>query len=182
MKSRVYFAKTIAANGMDMGVIKIGSSADPEQRMAGVGTQMPFHCELIATVPGELFVERAVQIWLRADKVRGEFFHARGEVLATMEYSKATGRLPFPLIETDGGAGMFRQLNLPRFMEQRGISFDHMALHTGCDARYYAKLLAKDPSGNRHVLAALSVTAIRMGQTVSWPRDFTFDTPLARAA
>lgn len=181
MRSRVYFARAIAANGLDMGVIKIGSSTNPEQRVGAVGVQLPFHCELIASVPGDLFVERAVQMWHRADKVRGEFFHARGEVLATVAHAKATGCLPFPLTEGPGDWN-FRQLNLPLFMEQRGITFKDLAEYAGANANYYKKKLELDPTGNRHILASIVVAALRKGQSVSWPSDFSFNVQLAEAA
>jgi len=168
--SSVYFAKCIAANGMDMDCIKIGLSHEPVDRVVSVSIQLPFSCELIASVPGDVFLEHFVHMWLRSHKVGGEYFHARGEVLQIAEYARQHGKLPFKVYET--GEDNWHRVDVPSYMSKHGITFKEVERLSGVTAGLYRKLIERKPCGNRRFLAALAVTAIKRGLSVTWQRDF----------
>ena len=66
------------------GLIKIGYSADPAQRMKILQIGQPYEFSLVATVPGSFYEERGYHIQFAEHRFRGEWFYPRGE-LATLD-------------------------------------------------------------------------------------------------
>lgn len=168
---KVYFAGCYAPDGYDMRVVKIGCAGDPEKRVKSVKVGQPFECRLLTWMPGDIFMEYFVHFWLRADHLTGEFFRWRGETARVIEHVRQFGTHPFPIRWT-GPEGTFSSLDLVAFMERNGISLDDVRKESRVACKGYETMLAKERCGNRRFLAALSVTAIRRGIPLNWPRDF----------
>lgn len=167
----LYFAKCLAPDGYDLNVVKIGCAEKPEKRIKSVATNQPFTCELVATAPGGMFLEHFTHMWLRNHKLTGEFFHNRGEVAELMEYVRKHGRHPFP-ISFRGPEGWFKTLDLVHFMDKFGISMRDVSKTAGVTFSSYDALLKREQCGNRRLLAAVSVTAVRRGFHITYPADF----------
>ena len=71
--SYVYFAKCLTIDGADMNAIKVGLSCDLPTRMAALASNQPYVCELISAVPGDMFLEHFVHLWLREFSISGEY-------------------------------------------------------------------------------------------------------------
>lgn len=169
--SHVYFAKCETVDGIDMGVVKIGLSHDPVQRMKMLGANEPFRCELICHTPGDMFLEYFCHMWLKAEHVAGEYFRHSEEVDRLVASVQSKGKLPFP-IKFVGKEGFFIHLDVAGYMDRNGITFRDIEKATGVNTQNYRKLLEKQSYGNRRFLAAVAVTAVKKGLTVHWARDF----------
>lgn len=168
--SSVYFAKCVALDGYDLKATKIGLSHDPEKRIPQVAAGQPFKCELIASVPGNLYLEYFLQIWLRGECLGGEFFYGE-ETTRITEYARKYGRTPFRVKEGREDI-YFSKIDCLDYMARHGITFKDISKHSGVYAERYNDLLKREPWGNRRFLAALSVTAVKKGIPVKWPHDF----------
>lgn len=179
--SEVYFARCVGWNGADLGAIKIGVAFEPASRVLSVCSQLPFECELVTSVPGDLFVEFFVHMWLRQQRLGGEYFKAEGETLRVMEHAKQHGALPFPLFETTAGNWSFAGLDVKGFMDRHGISFKEVERLSGISPNHYSKVFERTGTLNRRGFAALAVAAVKRGLSVHWPRDF-MPAKMAKAA
>ena len=164
----IYFGRCVAANGADMGAIKIGCSARVEERIAAISTQVPFTCEKLATCPGGWFAEEVLHMWLRADQIRGEFFHDRGETRRLTNLVAATGELPFMV--PDVPHWEISSVVALAFMAAHGITAATIAALTGGKVKSYEAMLATQVLPSRRVVAALTVAAIQKQQAVDWPQ------------
>lgn len=169
--SNVYFADCETVDGIDMGVVKVGLSHKPEERVRMVTTTEPFICKLVCHTPGDMFLEYFCHMWLNNDHVAGEYFRRSDEVKRLIASIKDTGSLPFP-IEFVEPEGFFIHLDVAGYMDRNGISFRDVEKATGITTQHYRKILAKKKCGNRRLLAAVSVAAVKKGLTVHWARDF----------
>ena len=78
---RVYFIEAI---GTDM--VKIGFTGNGvERRLAALQTSCPLPLRLLACVQGTEQYERALHERFAAERVRGEWFHLRGDVRAFID-------------------------------------------------------------------------------------------------
>ncbi len=169
--SRVYFARCFTADGIDMNTVKIGLSLDADFRLSALACLLPFDCKLICSVPGDMFIESFLHMWLRKSRVGGEYFRSDDEVNRLVNGIEKTGRLPLP-IEITGPEGVFIKHDCVSYMAERGITLKDISKHSGLIAQRYAPLLKNKRYGNRRFLAALAVTAVRMGHSIKWPLDF----------
>lgn len=176
--SSIYFARCIGWDGTDMHAFKIGMSHVPDERTAAISSQLPFACEIVATAPGDLFVEGVVHMWLRNHKLGGEYYKAEGETLVLVEFAKRHGRLPFPITH-DGNTYSLADVDIKSFMEKHGLDFDEVERLAGVSAGYYRKLFDDGTRFNRRFLAAVAVSVMRRGFSVQWPLDFI---PAVKAA
>ena len=172
--SNVYFAKCFTHNGVDMQMIKVGLSYQPDIRADYLRSEMPFKFELLCSTPGDMFVEYFVHIWLREHKVSKEYFAQCEETDRIIKHVKTTGKLPFP-IKFVSKEGMFSELRPLNYMAKHGISFREIEQLSGVSTQHHKKRLEKEPAGNRRFLAALAVTAVKKGLTINWARDFRPD-------
>lgn len=179
--SEVYFADCHTVDGADMGVIKVGLSYRPMRRVKMVTVTEPFVCELICHTPGDMFIEYFCHMWLKDYHVAGEFFRKSVETDRLIKSIKDTGKLPFP-IKFVSAEGLFSQLDVVGYMENNGISLADVERATGITTQHYKKVLEKARSGNRRLLAAVAVTAVKKGLTIHWARDFKPSKEIARAA
>lgn len=179
--SSVYFATCTTVDGVDMGVVKIGLSYDPAERMKMLAATEPFQCELICSTPGDMFLEYFVHMWLNEYRVAGEYFRKSPELDRLIHSVKKTGKLPFP-IKFVSKEGTFVDLDAAQYMARTGITFRDIERSTGVSGQHHKKLLEKRPCGNRRFLAALAVTAVRKGLTIRWSRDFKPPEPVEKAA
>ncbi len=181
-KGNVYFAGCYAPDGYDMKVVKIGCANDPAQRVQMVQTGQPFDCRLLAQMPGDTFMEYFVHMWLRDERISGEYFHMRGKTIELVNYVARHGRHPFP-IEKVGPEGWFTTLDLVQFMDRHDIDLADVKKHAGITCNGYEALLKREKCGNRRFLAALCVTAVKRGISIAWPTDFRDqDVPIAEQA
>lgn len=169
--SHVYFARCYNHAGVDMQTIKIGLSNDPDRRVASLGFELPFTFEMLCTTPGDMFLEYFVHMWLKGHKISREYFKDCEEIARIVDHVKRKGRLPFP-IKRVGREGAFIHLRPTEYMDRKGITFTDIEYNTGIGGERYEKLLQTTPHGNRRFLAALSVTAVKMGHKIEWARDF----------
>lgn len=181
LQGKVYFATCHAPDGYDMKVVKIGCAADPEKRVKMVQTGQPFDCRLVTSMPGDLFMEYFVHMWLRQERISGEFFHMRGRAVELIDYVSRHRRHPFPLKNT-GPERSFRTLDVVQFMDRHGISLADVKKAAGITCNGYEALLKKEKCGNRRFLAALCVTAVKRGVSIAWPRDFQAADPAEQVA
>lgn len=168
---KVYFAGCYAPDGYDVKVVKIGCADNPEERVKSVQTNQPYDCRLLAQMPGDMFMEYFVHMWLRPDHITSEFFHHRDETARLIRFAADHGRHPFP-IEWVAPEGWFTSLDLIQFMDRHGISLADIRKTAGVTCNGYEALLKKERCGNRRLLAALAVTAVRKGIRIRWPSDF----------
>jgi len=170
-ESSIYFAKCITADGLDMNAVKIGISHGFTTRLKAIETNLPFNCEFLCSIDGDIFVEYFLHFWFRDHRLGGEYFRYTDELRSMVSFILETGKLPLPLkihdheYELDG-------IDCVAFMQSRGITFADISLNSGIVASRYEGLLQKQPCGNRRFLAALAVTAVRMGMSIIWPDDF----------
>jgi len=169
--SNVYFARCFTADGLDMNTVKIGLALDADFRLTALACRLPFECELICSVRGDMFIEAFLHMWLRKSCVGGEYFRRDDEVNRIIRAVELTGKLPMP-IEMTGPEGVFIKKDCVSFMEERGITLKDISKHSGLVAKRYESLLRTKRYGNRRFLAALAVTAVRMGHSIKWPLDF----------
>lgn len=174
MDTRIYFARCIAANGADMGAIKIGCSCDVERRQSQVETLLPFSMETIATCPGDFFDEYLLHFWLRNDRISGEYFHDRGEVMRLAERATRTGKFPLDIEirRPDDWTDWVKMSDAIQFMDQYGLTLADVAGESQSKLRTYDQHIKKDDVPNRRFVAALIVAALRKGNAVRWPSDF----------
>jgi hypothetical protein len=78
MTSFVYFIKPI---GMD-GPIKIGCSKRPMGRLANLTLWSPSPLEILATIPGDAFLERKLHVYFASAHLHSEWFAASPELQA----------------------------------------------------------------------------------------------------
>lgn len=169
-KSRVYFAKCDTVFGLDMGVVKVGLSHSPMDRVKAVSNG-PFVCSLICDTPGDMFLEHFCHMWLHKDRIGGEYFKHSVEVTRLVDSIIETGSLPFP-IKFVQPEGVFVELDVASYMDAKGISFRDIEKASGVSCQRYRKVLEKQRYGSRKFLAALAVTAVKHGHTIKWSRDF----------
>jgi hypothetical protein len=168
---KVYFAGCYAPDGYDMRVVKIGCAGDPAQRVQSVQTGQPFDCRLLTQMPGDMFMEYFIHMWLRSDHISGEYFHHRGKTADLIRHVISHGTHPFSISWT-APDGWFRTLDLVQFMDRHAISLKDIRKAAGVTCAGYETLLKKERCGNRRFLAALAVTAVRRGIRLNWPADF----------
>ncbi len=173
MGQDVYFARCIAANGMDMQAVKIGCSYGHLNRVASIGLLLPFHCELIGAIPGCMLTEDFIHMWLDAEKIGGEYFHARGETLRVVEHVRLFGSLPSDMRGYQSATDIDTiAADIAGFMRRNRITFEDTERLAGVRANYHRRLIEREPHGNRRFIAALAVTAVRKGLAISWPDHF----------
>lgn len=85
MSGYVYFVKPI---GMD-GPVKIGFSYAPTQRLETLMSWSPFRLEIVATVPGDLALERNIHECFLDLLSHREWFNAHPRLTAVMEKLRA---------------------------------------------------------------------------------------------
>lgn len=178
---KVYFAKCFLTDGRDMDAVKIGCATYPEHRIKSVAANQPFRVELVTHMPGDMFMEHFLHMWLRGDRISGEFFHLRGETHRILQHVMQHGTHPFPIRWT-APEGTFATLDVVQFMERHGISVDQVRTASGTRLRSYEAILKNERCGNRRFLAALAVTAVKRGVEIDWPNDFRAHKAEARAA
>lgn len=180
-KSRVYFARCLTWSGQDMMAIKVGLAIDPVKRAKSVCSQQPYECELVATVPGDSFIEHFVQMWLRAYHLGGEYFRAEGETIRLMDHAREHGELPLPVSERQLGV-KFSELDVSGFMARNHLTFRDVEALSGTARGHYQKRFERTGYMNRRMLAALAVAAVKRGVSVQWPLDFIPEKPMQKAA
>jgi hypothetical protein len=100
----VYFIRPV---GMDSPV-KIGTSWDPESRLATLGTWSPLPLEIALKIPGGLDEEKYLHNHFAADHSHHEWFRASPELLSVMADLKAG--LPLSdLVDTTVEASLIRR-------------------------------------------------------------------------
>lgn len=80
--------------GKDSGPIKIGWSHDPQKRLATLGGWCPFDIEILASAPGNIPDENAVQNYFIDWHLKGEWFKRSASLLRLITEIKRTGALP----------------------------------------------------------------------------------------
>lgn len=169
-KSRVYFARCVTDGGIDMKAIKIGCSHDIDARVAGLQASMPFRCEVLASFPGHTIAENFLHMWLHSIRIRGEFFHDAPELMELIAYVQEHEALPFP-IEFCADTDWVNNLDLPEYLRRKKLTMRSACKLAGVTSNY-PKLLEQQPSGNRRVVAAVMVGAVKAGHRVRYPKDF----------
>lgn len=178
---RVYFARCIAANGVDMGAIKVGCSFYGVKRLHALSVNEPFDLELIGSFPGEMFEEAAMHCWLRKERIGGEYFHVGGEASRCAEIVAQTGRNPLPMSmePPSGTAGKWITWDeVTAFMGRAGVTVEEVAEAAGSRLVSYRAHMKHSATPNRKFVAGLTVAAIRKGFEVRWEAPF----PTRRAA
>jgi hypothetical protein len=171
---KVYFGKCFSLDGYDLKVVKIGCAGNPEQRVRQVQTGQPFRVELAAFMPGDMFLEFFIHMWLREEAVSGEFFRLGSETARLLDHVKETGTHPFPIIWSEP-EGWFKTLDVVQFMGRHDITLSEVRKLSGATCKAYDVLLKKERCGNRRFLAALAVAAVKKGIQIDWPKDFRGD-------
>lgn len=67
--------------------VKIGWSGDPDRRRDGLATGSPFELEVIGKVPGSVLDERAFHAAFAHLRANGEWFAAKPELIAFMNWA-----------------------------------------------------------------------------------------------
>lgn len=179
---RIYFARCIAANGADMGAIKIGCSWHFRERAASISAQVPFRCEVLTTCPGEMFEESALHMWLKADHIRGEFFHDRGEVRRFVELVRQTDAMPITIEPNRPPWPWVKKPGVLNFMAVHGLSLSDATKVSGALLKSYEVMMNSTKGPSRRFVAALTVAALRKGHVVDWQSDFLTVAPTQEAA
>lgn len=169
---RVYFARCVAVNGADMEAVKIGCSWHVPHRLKSIEALVPFDCELIASVPGDMFLEYTVHMWFRADRIAGEYFRATPRVIDFIERAKATGKVPLRISVTGDDGPWLHMPAAIAFMNRHGLTVADVAAVSGSQVKSYQAHLEKAERPNRRFVAAMTVAALERGHRVFWPRDF----------
>ena len=78
---RIYFLRQVGG----VGPVKIGSSRDPERRLATIAAWSPVRLEIVATCAGNLKTEYQLQTALARSHSHGEWFHPTDDVLAVLD-------------------------------------------------------------------------------------------------
>lgn len=179
----VYFAQCFAsANGADMGTIKVGCTRNVGGRMNWLKSGEPFEGKIIATCPGEFFEEAALHSWLKADCLRGEYYHDRGEVRRLADLTAATGRMPLPITRAEICHTWITMAQAEDFLRRHGLERDEVISLSGMyPATFDARIKQRVPS--RSFVADLITAALRKGHSVDFERDFLgYSEAKARAA
>lgn len=79
MSGYVYFAQAFGG-----GPIKIGLSADPKRRISNLNTASPQRLDLLAVLPGGVWLERCLHGLFQKDRLHGEWFAADAPGLAEL--------------------------------------------------------------------------------------------------
>jgi hypothetical protein len=170
MTRQVYFARCIAANGADMGAIKIGCSYQPLDRVGAVSALQPYECKLLATCAGTMLEEAIAHLWLREHRIAGEFFHDTPEVMAFVDEVIRTGAFP---VRFRIGASEYlpSMAEATAFMARHGLVVDEMQALTGATSTTYRDQIKLGKRPNRRFIAAMMVAALRRGHRINWPQD-----------
>ena len=72
-----------------LGVVKIGYSANPKNRLTGIQNGCPFPVRLAATIPGDRAEERLIQKTLAQYRLQREWFWLNDKVEAVLQAAKA---------------------------------------------------------------------------------------------
>lgn len=174
----LYFAKCVAANGADMGAIKIGCSYRMTHRLADISRNEPFDLELIASCAGDMFQESAVHMWFREHRIGGEFFRDHPDVIEFAQEAQRLGRIPLPISEAEGW--WLTCDEVAAFLDRHKITHDDIAAVAGTRPASVGYALKK-PQPNRRLVGAVCIAAIEKGAKVSWSH-FRVRKPIARAA
>lgn len=166
---KVYFGRCIGPSGEDMGAYKIGCSHGWNERIKQVVAGLPFTIEVDAITQGGFFLEKALHIYLKEEKISGEYFHARGKVLDVVALCKKTGS-PFHHIR-DLGPGTVPDGALKGFMDYHGVTTSELCEYLGYKESEFVKRSAKPSFRSSTVTAAIALIAAEYGQYVSWPTD-----------
>lgn len=107
MKRRVYFARVAGTDSP----IKVGCSASPNERCKQLGFDLSAKVEVIAHVPGDLWLERNLHLKLARFRVQGptrdgkavagknEWFSVCPELTALIRQAIETGAIVLPMSE-----------------------------------------------------------------------------------
>jgi hypothetical protein len=175
MTRQVYFARCIAANGADMGAIKIGCSYHPLDRVGAVSALQPYDCRVLASCPGTMLEESVAHLWLRDHRIAGEFFRDAPEVMAFVDEVAGHGRFPERLAI---GASEYlpNMTQAKNFMARHSVGVDEMQALTGATSSAYRDQIKLGKNPNRRFIAAMIVAALRRGHRVNWPQDLMAET------
>jgi hypothetical protein len=173
MSQRVYFARCVAANGADMEAIKIGCSWGVTSRLKSIEANVPFDCQFLTDAPGDMFVESAVHMWFRGDRIAGEYFRSSPSLCAFIEEVRQSGEIPLrircrkefdgPWITMDG---------VRAFMARHGLTVHDIVSVSGGKVVSCEMHMKQAERPNRRFAAALTVAALERGKRVRWPEDF----------
>lgn len=166
---RVYFARCIGPRGDPIGAYKIGCSHGMDMRVRQLTANMPFTAELVASVPGSYVLEAICHLSLKADHIRGEYFHASERLERIVDYAAREG-VAFSYIN-DLGTREVPDGALQAFMRYHDVSVEDFCEVLGGSPKQYEKQLAKPRYNPRKTVAAVAIAASRRLQYVNWPND-----------
>lgn len=168
----VYYADCIGPTGESIGAYKIGCSYGFNNRVKQLASNLPFSLDVVAAVPGGLITEAAVHLFLKQDKIGGEYFR-KSE--AVCEYVDAVTKRGTAFWHFEEGATLRGddKVEAPivrAFMDYHGISDDEVVERLGLAKSIYAKS-HKQRFGNRKWIAAIAVILCERKQYCTWPHD-----------
>jgi hypothetical protein len=162
---KVYFARCIGPTGVPMGAYKIGCSYGWNDRIKTVTANLPFTLEVAAVVPGSMFMEAAVHLYLKAHRIAGEYFYANEAVERFVQRAAERGEA-FNYI-FDLGSDYSNDGTVEAFLHYHGVSLKEACLRAGTDPKRFEAM--KVVGKNRRVLVGAALVAAERGQVVHWP-------------
>lgn len=164
---KVYFARCIGPTGQPIGAYKIGCSYGWNDRIKTAAACLPFTLEVAAVVPGSMFMEAAVHLYLKAHRIAGEYFHANEVVEEFVARAAETGEA-FNYI-FDAGSDYANERAADIFLRYHGVSLSEACLRAGIPLKRYEKL--KNIGKSRRLLAGAALVAAEQGKYVHWHED-----------
>lgn len=167
---RVYFARCIGPTGEPIGAYKIGCSHGWNERVKQVASNLPFTLEVEATVQGGYVMEKVIHILLKHEKISGEYFHARGDVVSFVQTCAERGS-PFWYISDVGGSDTLPDGALHAFMRYHGVTLAEACRELGVSLSSMESRAAKKSYSASKIIAAVAIVAAHRQQYVNWPTD-----------
>lgn len=117
MSSYVYFIKPVGASGP----IKIGLASTPKSRLRQHMENSPVPLEIVATVPGDMALERNIQECFVDYHSHAEWFHASPALIAAVA-AIAWGSPVSEAIDLTNRKGSIRKAKLAACAARKGTS------------------------------------------------------------
>lgn len=173
MSRFIYAARCFFTNGTPTGLLKVGFSIAPEERVSTIGSVVPFEFELIGAFPGGFFSEAAAHMVLREWRSRGEYFWESPECRRAVD-AMIRQRSPHALVKDRESAchADFPPVDVPRTIARLGLPIEEVADQLSVAAPYLRMRLKTQAKNTRNIAAGVCLAAARRGIRLKWPHDF----------
>jgi hypothetical protein len=166
---KVYMAHCVGPDGNRIGAVKIGCSHGWNERIKDVTANLPFTLELAAVVPGGFFMEAACHLYLKSERIGGEYFLSSEKTLKLLSSSAKDGQA-FQYI-SDSGSHEASADMIKGLLEYHDISVDDACERAGISASYVKGRAGGLEKPSRKLLAGAALVASSRHQFCNWPDD-----------